>query len=278
MTGQRQTNMRFKKRDKKRPGSKLSRILFTRKALPVLACLTLVLAFKPSVAKCGNDGPIQQQDVAQSEGLLGCDRQADAEVAQASKLTPVAPTSILNPILLLNDLHRRKEEEENQPRLVEQIELKRQQCRKNVVAAASYRAQELLDQKADAARGYRPITFEAFALDAKSWATAQTRISMRGAYLPDGNLEWLFPGQVEAIQARANPAIARNVARIPLVTDEASRDFRKILLRCKSTPGAEQIGCRTVITGHVSLCALTTPLGANGDIPCLVVENGREIR
>jgi hypothetical protein len=242
----------------------------------LLTCiLTIAAILVPAVGRCGDERAPQQTDTAQSEGFLNCDRRAEAEAAEASRLTPVAPISILNPFLLLNDLHRRKQEEENQPRVLEQIELKRQQCRKDVVAGATFKAQETLDQKTDAARGYRPITFEAFALDAKSWASVQTRISVRGAYLPDGNLEWLFPGQTEAIQARSG---ARNIAKIPLVTEDASREFRKALLRCKSTPGSDQIGCRTVVTGHVSLCAMTTPLGANSDIPCIVVENGREIR
>lgn len=242
----------------------------------LLTCiLTIVTIFSPTVGRCGDDRALHQMDAAQSEAFLNCDRRAEAEAAEASKLTPVAPVSVLNPVLLLNDLHRRKQEEENQPRILEQIELKRQQCRRDVVAAVTYRAQEALDQKADAARGYRPITVEAFALDAKSWAAAETRVSVRGAYLPDGNLEWLFPGQTEAIQARSG---ARNISRIPLVTEDASREFRKALLRCKSMPSSDHIGCRTLVTGHVSLCSITTLLGANNDIPCIVVDNGREIR
>jgi DNA-directed RNA polymerase subunit N (RpoN/RPB10) len=242
----------------------------------LLSCMvTLVTILTSTEGSCSDDRTPQQVDPTQSEGFLNCDRRAEVEAAEASRLTPVAPVSILNPVLLLNDLHRRKQEEENQPRILEQIELKRQQCRREIVAAASYRAQEALDQKTDAARGYRPITFEAFALDAKSWAATQKRVSVRGAYLPDGNLEWLFPDQTEAIQARSG---ASNIARIPLVTEDASREFRKALLRCKSTPGSDQIGCRTLVTGHVSLCSLTTPLGARSDIPCIIVENGRETR
>ncbi|MFT4115978.1 hypothetical protein [Bradyrhizobium sp.] len=243
-----------------------------------MICLVLAIALAPSAGRCSDNRQANQQDAAQSEGFVRCDRQAEAETAEASKLTPVAPTSILNPILLLNDLHRRKQEEENQPRALEQIELKRQQCRRNVVAAAASRAQEALDQETDAMRGYRRTTFETFALDALTLAASQARISMRGAYLPDGNLEWLFPSQVEAIQARSNPAGMRNISRIPLATDHASREFRKTLLRCKSTPGSDQIGCPAVIVGHVSICTISTPLGANNDIPCIVVENGREIR
>ena len=238
----------------------------------LLGCATV---FGCSVAWSGNTGSVQQQDPATVEGLLNCDRQAEREAAQASTLSPIAPTSVLNPILLLSDLNRRKQEEANQPQLLDQIELKRQQCRANVVAAEARRSQEVLDQRSDGARGYKLISFETFALDAKSMATAQARISMKGAYVPDGNMEWLFPGQVEAIRARNSPTGGGNIARIPLLTEDASRDFRKALLRCKSTPGADQMGCLTTITGHVSVCSMTSGLGVSRDVPCIVVENGR---
>jgi hypothetical protein len=184
----------------------------------------------------------------------------------------------LNPILLLNDLDRRKQREANQPRVLEHIELKRQQCRRDVVAAAARRAQEVMDQKSDLARGYKPISFETFALDAKSLAAVQARITMKGAYLPDGNFEWLFPSQLEAMQVRTGLAEARNISKIPLLTENATREFRQILLRCKSTPGSGELGCPTVITGHVSLCSITGPLGSNQNLPCIVVENGRAMR
>ena len=226
---------------------------------------------------CG-DERTAQGDAAQGADLLNCDRQAEKETAEASRLTPVAPTSFLNPILLLNDLHQRKQEEENQPLLFQQIEQKRQQCRRNVVAAATRRAQEVIDQKSDAAKGYKQISFETFALDGKSLAATQARVSMKGSYLPDGNFEWLFPGQVEALHARSNPGQGRNIPKIPLVTEDASRDFRKTLLKCKTTPGADQMGCLTVITGHVSQCTVTGPLASGTSLPCIVVENGRAVR
>jgi hypothetical protein len=238
-----------------------------------LACLlAFATIFAPSAAWC--DGGGIQQDAGQGAGLINCDRQADRQSAEASNLTPIAPTSILNPILLLNDLNRRKQQEANQPRLLYKIELERQQCRKDVMAAAASRAQELIDQKSDTARGYRPITFEAFALDGKILADGRAKISIKGAYLPDGILEWLFATQVDAIQAKTT-ADGRNISRIPLLTENATRDFRQLLLRCRSTPGSDQMGCPTVITGHVSICSITGALGSNRNVPCIIVENGR---
>jgi len=228
-----------------------------------------------SAAWCGNKSPVLQQDPTIVEGQQSCDRQAEVEAAQASSsVTPFSPTSLLNPILILAEANRRKQEEANRAQLLNRIELNRQQCRANVVALAARRSQEVLDQKADAARGYKQISFETFALDAKSMAAAQSRVSMKGSYVPDGNMEWLFPGQVEAIQARNSP-MGSNIARIPLLTEDASRDYRKALLRCKSTPGADQMGCPTTITGHVSVCSITNGLGGSREVPCIVVENGR---
>lgn len=238
----------------------------------LLACATI---FAPSAAWCGDGGTIQQ-DAAVSAGLTNCDRQAERQTAEASNLTPIAPTSILNPILLLNDLNRRKQQEANQPRVLNKIEMERQQCRKNVMAAAASRAQELIDQKSDTARGYRPITFEAFALDGKMLAEAQAKISITGAYSPDGNFEWLFANQVDVIQAKTT-AEGRNISRIPLLTEDATRDFRQVLFRCRSNPASDLMGCRTVIKGHVSICSTTGALGSNRNLPCIIVENGRSV-
>jgi hypothetical protein len=240
-----------------------------------LGCFLAATMPSAAMGQRGKERPIPQEDSVQAEQLLDCDRQAANETAQVSNLTPIAPISVLSPILLLNDINRRRQEEANQPKLLEQIELERQQCRNNVVAVAARRAQEVRDEKSDAARGYQMISFETFTLDAKSMVASQARISIRGSYVPDGNMEWLFPGQVEAIQARNSPTAGSNIARIPLLTEDASRDYRKYLLRCKSMPGADQTGCLTTIIGHVSVCSITSGLGVSRDAPCIVVENGR---
>jgi hypothetical protein len=244
---------------------------------PMFVCLLIGVSFlQPSAGWC-DDRPVQQ-DPAIAAGFDNCDSRAQQESARVSTLTPIAPTSVLNPVLLLNDLNRRKQEEANQPQLLNQIELERRQCRQNVVAEAARRAQETIDQRSDDARGYKTISFDTFALDAKSLAAAEARISMSGAYVPDGNFEWLFPGQGEAMQASLYPAQGQNIAKIPLLTEDASRDFRRFLLKCKSVPGSDRMGCLTVVTGHASMCEITGPFGARRKLPCLIVENGRQVR
>jgi hypothetical protein len=251
------------------PGRNRNRVIF--------ACLlTYAALFKPSAGWCG-DRPVQQ-DPAIAAGLASCDDRAEQDSARVGTLTPVAPTSVLNPILLLNDLNRRKQEEANQPQLLNQIESERQRCRQNVVAEAARRAQQTIDQRADNARGYMSIAFETFALDGKNLAAAEARIAVKGAYVPDGNLEWLYANQGEAVQASMNPVQARNISKIPLLTEDASREFRQFLLKCKSIPGADRTGCPTAVTGHVSLCSMTGPFGGNRTLPCVIVENGRPVR
>jgi hypothetical protein len=239
--------------------------------LGTLAILLIYTSISASLAWADDRGT-PPQDAALAADITNCDRQADKQSAEASKLTPIAPTSILNPILLLNDLNRRQQQEANQPRLLDKIELERQQCRRNAMAAAAGRAQEQMDQKSDFARGYKPITFEAFALDGKMLAAVQAKITIKGAYFSGGNLEWLFANQLEAFQANRD---GLNVSRIPLLTEDATREFRKALLQCKSTPGSDQMGCPTVIVGHVSICSISGALGGSRNLPCIIVENGR---
>lgn len=211
-----------------------------------------------------------------ADNLERCNAQAAREVAEATTPTPIDPKSVLSPILLLNDLNRRKQQEANQPQVLQQIELERQQCRKNVVAAGLRRLQETMAQKADAAQGYKKISFKDFALDAKTLAAGEVRVTMQGAYVPDGNMDWFFESYEAALTATMPPlSSGANIQRIPLLTEDASRSFREQLLRCKTTPGSNHSGCQASITGHVSLCSMTSPMGSRSNIPCIVVENGR---
>ena len=93
--------------------------------------------------------------------------------------------------------------------------------------------------------------------------------------MPDGDVGWLLATQVDVVRARADPATARNVLRIPLLTDDANREFRQYLLECRANPGTVQIGCPIVVSGHASMCHASNALGANLELPCIAVETGR---
>jgi hypothetical protein len=74
--------------------------------------------------------PTSSDDKMLASDLQNCDRLAQQQSEAAMTLTPVAPVSVLSPILLLNDINKRKQEEENQPAALANIEGQRLQCRK----------------------------------------------------------------------------------------------------------------------------------------------------
>jgi len=55
--------------------------------------------------------PPSSDDKMLASDLQNCDRLAQQQSDAAMTLTPVAPVSVLSPILLLNDLNKRKQEE-----------------------------------------------------------------------------------------------------------------------------------------------------------------------
>jgi hypothetical protein len=207
--------------------------------------------------------------------LQNCDRVAQQQSDAAMTLTPVAPVSVLSPILLLNDLNRRKQEEANQPQALQNIETQRLQCRQNAELVSAQRAQERDNERQDESQGYKRISVETFELDAKTLAANQSKVALKGAYLSDGNVAWLLPAQIDVIRVLHDPAAARAVSRVPLLTDDAGRDLRQQLLRCRANPLAQ---CSIVVRGHASTCQSTTSLGAQLEMPCVAVETGRLVR
>jgi hypothetical protein len=207
--------------------------------------------------------------------LQNCDLAAQQQSDAAKTLTPVAPVSVLSPILLLNDLNRRKQEEANQPQALQNIETQRLQCRQNAQLVSAQRAQERDNERQDESQGYKRISVEAFELDARTLAANQGRVSLKGAYLSDGNVAWLLPAQIDVIRVLHDPAVARTISKVPLLTDDAGRDLRQQLLRCRANPMAQ---CSIVVRGHVSMCQSTTSLGAQLEMPCVAVETGRLVR
>jgi hypothetical protein len=219
--------------------------------------------------------PPSSDDKMLASDLQNCDRLAQQQSDAAMTLTPVAPVSVLSPILLLNDLNKRKQEEENQPVALANIEGQRLQCRQNAQSVAAQRAQERDNELQDESQGYKRISVETFELDAKTLTANQSKISLKGVYLWDGNVAWLLPAQVDAIRVLNNPAAARTVSKVPLITDDAGRDLRQQLLKCRANPLAQ---CFVVIRGHVSTCQSTTTLGAQLEMACVAVETGRLVR
>ena len=59
----------------------------------------------------------------------------------------------------------------------------------------SHRAQELRDQTSDESHGYKRMSLETFVLDAKALTANQSKLSVKGVYVPDGNVGWLLATQ-----------------------------------------------------------------------------------
>lgn len=216
----------------------------------------------------------QTSDTLLSSALENCDRQAQEQVAQASGRKSIAPTDILAWPLLLNDLATRRQQEAEQPRLLAEIEQQRQQCRMAAENAAAQRAQETHKQEQEKKEGYQRISVEAFALDGKDLAAKVAKVSISGAYLGSDNSSFLFSDVRSVILATRYPNLG-DQPKVPLLTDNATREFRKRLLDCRSNPASTQVGCPVIVLGRVTMCTLRSEFGAAREMPCIDAQDGR---
>jgi hypothetical protein len=157
----------------------------------------------------------------------------------------------------------RREQEEAVRRAQEQLELQRAEAR---------RQQSDLEDRARAG-GYQSISVEAFVLDGKDLATSAAKVSLRGVYIRQGNLDVLYANVQAAMIANSRGLHQPNV---PLLTDHASREFRLHLLKCQSNPASAEMGCPVTVLGRVITCKLSNAYGATREEPCVAVEDGRQ--
>jgi hypothetical protein len=155
-----------------------------------------------------------------------------------------------------------QEQEEAVRRAQEQLELQRAEAR---------RQQRDLEDRARAG-GYQSISVEAFVLDGKDLATSAAKVSLSGVYIRQGNLDVLYANVQAAMIANSRGLHQPNV---PLLTDDASREFRHHLLMCQSNPASAEMGCSVTVLGRVATCKLSNAFGATREEPCVAVENGK---
>ena len=148
----------------------------------------------------------------------------------------------------------------------------RQAAEQQRLAAEMAQKNMAVRQSAELAKGYSPITFEDFVLDGKELAAREAKRSLTGVYLPVGNLELLFGTNIDAIQF--SQGYNQNSPSVHLLTENASRDFRRQLLACRSNPAAASVGCRVHVLGRATMCVLSGPLGNRLDVPCVSVDEG----
>ena len=222
------------------------------------------------------DQPLARDSIL-TTALAQCDREAEQARATASAAPPFDATHIVVPLLLLGDVAQRKKQQDELPARLALIEQNRIQCQVNATAAASKRLQEAQNQANDAALGYRPISIEDFTLDAAEMAKVGKKVALQGAYLFSDGMDLLFADQNTIIRVLYAPNISRNTPSVPLLTKNANRPFRQFLLRCQTNPAGAQAGCPVAITGVVTTCKLTGPLGLEREVPCVDVESGRPL-
>ena len=116
-----------------------------------------------------------------------------------------------------------------------------------------------------------PSSIVDFSLDGKQFAENSTFLTLAGMYIKQGNLEDLYASTQAVLQSSYS---ATSPPKVSLLTDEASREFRKHLLSCQAHPTYGQIGCPVTIWGYATICTQTTLFGVTKDLPCIHVVDG----
>jgi Sel1 repeat len=119
-------------------------------------------------------------------------------------------------------------------------------------------------------RGYKRITFEDFMLDGKDFAASGAKVSIQGVYVKQGEVEMLFPSLFALSMARDRLSTDGGIG---MLTGDATRSLRKLVLDCRNNPVGATVGCSLTVLGYVSMCTRTTLVGST-NMPCLIVEDG----
>jgi hypothetical protein len=116
------------------------------------------------------------------------------------------------------------------------------------------------------------ITVETFALDGRDLAAKEREVTLTGVYLRENNLEHLY-SDIRAAMLATRQGLQQ--LYVPLLTENATREFRKYLLTCQSNPTSAQLGCSMTVLGRATTCTLSNAFGATREEPCVDVEDGR---
>jgi tetratricopeptide (TPR) repeat protein len=212
--------------------------------------LTQALSTQPTTG----ENPLANLSVQLKEVMAGVPPSSDPLVAWCTEHSP-PPVNASRVANCVTDWRRHNDE-------VEAAKLAQQEAAKT--------AQQQYDANVARAKqqGYQSISFDDFKLDGKQLAVAHAKVLMQGFYKKFGEIESLQPTGLAVAMAREYG----NHNGIPLLTDDASRDVRKIFLQCGDNPLAP-LGCPLAVVGHASVCTMTSLVGSKS-VPCLVVEDG----
>jgi hypothetical protein len=165
----------------------------------------------------------------------------------------------------------RAREQQYQEERKRQEDASRRQQEQREAQEVEARRQQAEQAERDRTRGYQSITVETFVLDGRDLASKATKVSLSGVYIRQGNLDVLYADVQAAMIANSQGLHQPNV---PLLTDDASREFRQHLLMCQSNPARAQMGCPVTVLGRVTTCKLSNAFGATREEPCVAVEDG----
>ena len=108
-------------------------------------------------------------------------------------------------------------------------------------------------------------------LDGGDLAAKAAKVAVSGVYVPEGHYGALHNDSQRAMMAAQRLPQQPN---IPLLTDNASREFRQLVLTCRSNPASTQVGCPVTIIGRAITCTWSNAFGVSRNEPCVAVENG----
>jgi len=130
------------------------------------------------------------------------------------------------------------------------------------VEFAAYRAEVARFLENDERLGFTHVSFNDFLLDGKQLAADGTKVAVAGVYQKFGDVAALLP--------RDPTAREQGNTRIPLLTENATRNMRSWMLNCIQTSSA---GCNITLRGTATMCTKTTLVGSSS-VPCLDVDDG----
>lgn len=125
----------------------------------------------------------------------------------------------------------------------------------------------------NATRTARPISVEDFDLHGAEMAQRHDAVKISGAYVQYLKLDFLLANSQAVIAARMSDHPGQ-WTHIPLLTKEASPNFRARLLSCQKDAPAEEGGCTVTVIGFVTSCEIGTS-GRTWDVPCVKVMDGQ---
>lgn len=121
---------------------------------------------------------------------------------------------------------------------------------------------------------YRSISVRDFIVDGPTLAAKGARVQLSGAYTHQGNGAVLYADWRSLMMVKYGPPDLPSPPSVPLLTDNASHEFREALYSCDSAATYGTPGCLIVVRGRATTCVLTNGFGAQSDSPCVAVEDG----